>query len=124
MAVLLGNNLIIKVNGTAIAGAKSCEINIQCGEIEIADVSQSQWRQFIAGRKDWTVSCNHLIPRSGTPLKSNAAMIATTVTLTMQTGLSGDTLTGTAIVKQWNVKGAVASLANGSFSFRGSGALG
>ena len=34
-----------------------------------------------------------------------------------------DTLTGQAIVRQWRVAGAEGSLANGSFSFRGSGPL-
>lgn len=123
MAVIHGRNLIIKMNGTAIAGAKSCEINIQCDDIEIASASQGSWRDFIAGRKEWSVSCGHLIPASGTPLKTNAAMIGTTVTLSMQTGMSGDTLSGRAIVKQWKVSGTLGNLSTGSFTFRGKDAL-
>ena len=118
-----GRNLIIKVNGTAIAGAKSCEINIDGEEIETASPTQGTWREFIAGRKGWSVSCGHLLPATGTPLKSSAAMVNTVVTLTVETGLTGDTLTGQAIVKTWKASGAIGNLAQGSFQFKGTGAL-
>ena len=118
-----GRNLIIKVNGTAIAGAKSCEINIDSEELETASPTQGTWREFIAGRKEWSVSCGHLLPATGTPLKSSAAMVNTVVTLTVETGLTGDTLTGQAIVKTWKASGAIGNLAQGSFAFRGTGAL-
>ena len=118
-----GRNLIIKVHGTAIAGAKSCEINIDGEEIETASPTQGTWREFIAGRKEWSVSCGHLLPATGTPLKSSAAMVNTVVTLTVETDLTGDTLTGQAIVKTWKASGAIGNLAQGSFAFRGTGAL-
>lgn len=121
--VIHGRNLIIKMNGTAIAGAKSCEISVKCDKIETASPSTGTWRTFLAGRKEWSVSCGHLIPASGTPLKSDVAMVRQTVTLTMQSGISGDTISGSAIVEQWSASGAVGSLANGKFSFCGNGAL-
>lgn len=123
MAVIHGRNLIIKVDGTAIAGAKSCEINVDGEQIETASPSKGPWRTFLAGRKEWSVSCGFLIPASGTPLKSEAAMVNTTVTLTVQSGLSGDTLTGSAIVKAWKASGTIGNLSQGSFQFRGNGAL-
>lgn len=123
MAVIHGRNLIIRVDGTAIAGAKSCEINVDGEQIETASPSKGTWRTFLAGRKEWSVSCGFLIPASGTPLKSEAAMVNTTVTLTVQSGLSGDTLTGSAIVKAWKASGTIGNLSQGSFQFRGNGAL-
>lgn len=123
MAVIHGRNLIIRVDGTAIAGAKSCEINVDGEQIETASPSKGKWRTFLAGRKEWSVSCGFLIPASGTPLKSEAAMVNTTVTLTVQSGLSGDTLTGEAIVKAWKASGTIGNLSQGSFQFRGNGAL-
>lgn len=123
MAVIHGRNLIIMVGGTAIAGAKSCEINVDGEQIETASASTGTWRTFLAGRKEWSVSCGFLIPASGTPLKSEAAMVNTTVTLTVQSGLSGDTLTGSAIVKAWKASGTIGNLSQGSFQFRGNGAL-
>lgn len=123
MAVIHGRNLIIMVGGTAIAGAKSCEINVDGEQIETASASTGTWRTFLAGRKEWSVSCGFLIPASDTPLKSEVAMVNTTVTLTVQSGLSGDTLTGSAIVKAWKASGTIGNLSQGSFQFRGNGAL-
>ena len=121
--VIHGRNLIIKMNGTAIAGAKSCEISVKCDKIETASPSTGTWRTFLAGRKEWSGSCGHLIPASGTPLKSEVEMVGQTVTLTMQTDMTDDTISGSAIVEQWGASGALGSLANGKFSFCGSGPL-
>lgn len=121
--VVHGKKLIITVDGSAIAGAKSCEINIQCDDIEVASATQGKWREFLSGRKDWSVTCGHLLPASGTPLKSSAAMVGTKVILSIHTDMTSDILTGSAIVKTWRASGAVGNLATGAFSFRGSGAL-
>ena len=118
-----GRNLIIKVNGTAIAGARSCDINISGEEIEVATVTKGKWREFITGREEWSVTCNHLLPASGTPLRSSADMVNTTVTIRMESGRYGDVLTGKAIVKSWRTTGTLGNLAQGTFSFRGSGPL-
>ena len=50
-------------------------------------------------------------------------MVNTLVTITVVSGQSGDTLTGNAFVEEWNVTGTVGSLAQGSFKFKGTGAL-
>lgn len=118
-----GRNLIIKVNGTAIAGARSCDINISGEEIEVANTTKDKWRVFITGREEWSVTCNHLLPASGTPLRSSKNMVNTTVTIRMESGRYGDVLTGQAIVKSWRTTGTLGNLAQGTFSFRGSGPL-
>lgn len=121
MEAILGKNLIVSVNGTAIAGAKSCRLQISGENIERASTTNADWREFIAGRKTWTVACDHLLPKTGTPLRSSAAMVNTVVTLTV--GVEQDTLSGSAIVRTWEVSGAVGTLAVGSFQFQGSGPL-
>jgi predicted secreted protein len=121
--VIHGRKIIVKVGGTAIAGAKSCEISIKGDQIEVASPTTGEWRDFIAGRKEWSVTCGHLIPAIGTPLKSNAAMVNTVVTLIIETDMTGDTLTGQAIVETWKASGTVGNLATGTFQFRGKGAL-
>ena len=121
--VIHGRKIIVKAGGTAIAGAKSCELSIKGDQIEVASPTTGTWRDFIAGRKEWAVTCGHLIPASGTPLKSNAAMVNTVVTLTIETDMTGDTLTGQAIVETWKASGTVGNLATGTFQFRGKGAL-
>jgi hypothetical protein len=48
-------------------------------------------------------------------------MVNTVVTLTV--GVDQDVLSGSALVKTWEVSGAVGTLAVGSFQFQGSGPL-
>lgn len=123
MAVIHGRKLIIKVNGTAIAGAKSCEVNVSGEDIEVSGATQGTWREFIAGREEWSVSCGHLIPAVGTPLRTHAQMVNTVVTLTIESDMDGDVLTGQALVKQWKATGALGNLAQGAFTFKGTGPL-
>lgn len=123
MEVIHGKNLIIRLNGTAIAGARSCEISIDDDVIETSSSSTGTWRTFIAGRKEWSASCALLLPATGTPLKSEADMVGRTVSITFQSGMRNDTLTGTAIIKQWKATGTLGNLAQGSFAFRGTGPL-
>lgn len=59
---LHGRNLIIKANGAVIAGAKSCTINIKADTIETSSPQQGQWKEYIAGRKGWSVDTSFLLP--------------------------------------------------------------
>lgn len=59
--ILKGKQLIIKVNGSAIAAARSCSINVQTDEIETATMSGGPWRTFLLSRKSWSISTNHLV---------------------------------------------------------------
>ena len=77
--ILHGRNLIIKVGGVAIAAAKSCDINVQCEEIETASPSTGEWRTAITGRKSWTVATNQLVTSIVRPIQ----MVGTSVSLEM-----------------------------------------
>lgn len=77
--ILHGRNLIIKANGVAIAAAKSCDISIQCNEIETASPSTGVWRTAILGRKSWSVTTNQLV----TGIARSISMVGTTVSLSM-----------------------------------------
>lgn len=124
MAIIHGRNLIITMNGTAIAGARLCDINVSSDEIEISSPTQGSWREFLAGRKEWTVSTSHLIAAGGNRLKTESAMVGQTVTLRFMEKGTEDILTGQAIVKGWKATGTLGHLSQGSFSFRGTGVLG
>ena len=56
-----GKNLILKVNGTAVAAAKSCSIDTKCDLLEVSSPSDGAWRRFWVGRKEWSVSCSYLL---------------------------------------------------------------
>lgn len=59
--VIHGRDLIVTANGMAIAAAKSCELQVSCDDIEISSPNSGQWREFIADRKEWSVTTNHLV---------------------------------------------------------------
>ena len=68
------------MGGTAIAAAKSCDVNIQADLIKVASPTDGGWEHSIAGRKSWSASCSHLV----TQIADSAAMVGQTVTLTFQ----------------------------------------
>ncbi len=75
--ILKGKQLIIKVNGNAIAAARSCSINVQADEIETATPSGGAWRTFLLSRKSWSISTNHLV----LSIARNAVLLGTGVSL-------------------------------------------
>jgi predicted secreted protein len=81
--ILHGRNILLLAGGTAIAAAKSCELNVSADIIKTASPNDGQWENGIAGRKSWRASCSQLV----TSIVNGAAMVGTQVTLKMQ--LSG-----------------------------------
>ena len=75
-----GKDVILKIGGTAIAAAKSCDVNIQADLIKVSSPTDGGWEHSIAGRKSWSASCSHLV----TQIASSAAIVGQTVTLTFQ----------------------------------------
>ena len=123
----------MSMNGTPVAGARSCELNVNCEAIGISTPLSGRWREYISGMMEWTASCNTFVLRDAitlpTPLITNVGMVGQTVTLRLEVvapnSLStGDVIEGTAIVKTWRATGSVPNLAEGAFSFMGSGELG
>ena len=127
MAVL-GNNIVGATNdatlspGTSkiIAGTRTNEINTECGAIEIASVTQQDWKEFIAGRKSWSLSVGWLLLANADVQK--ILKVGTMVTIYVKTG-STQLLTGTALITQARLTLGQGNLANGSFALKGSGAL-
>ena len=115
--IIHGKNLILKVNGVAVAGARSCELTVQAEEIEVSSASQGRWREFIAGRKEWTMSCSQLVSE----IENNADMVGQTVSVSFVVKGTSDYLNGVAIVTQWTCTGTIGNLSQGSFRFRGTG---
>jgi predicted secreted protein len=60
--ILHGKDLIISANGIVIAGAKSCDVEVECDTIPVSSPTDGQWEHKIVGRKSWRVSTSHLVP--------------------------------------------------------------
>ena len=113
----LGNNILVYLNGTAIAGTKVNEIQIECETIEITNTSSAQWRKFIAGRKTWTVSTSFLVMASADIKKVLES--GTIFTLQIRDRQGSAILQGQAILKTSKMSFPKAALATGSISFQG-----
>lgn len=126
--VIHGKDIIIMANGTAIAGAKSCEIQVQTDTIETSSPTSGKARTFIPGRYTWEVKTGHLLVsgNGNTPVKTFImhAIVNNMVTLVIKDNdYTNDTLTGTAICTTANISAIKGNLAQGSLAWQGSGEL-
>ena len=125
--ILQGKNLIIVVNSSVIAAAKSCTLNVDCEKIKVSSPTDGQWEHVIAGMKSWSLSTSHLVKadrESDTPIRDAVARVGQTYTIRVQVnGLTHDLLTGSAICHAFQVTATKGNLMQGSFKFTGSGPL-
>ena len=119
---ILGNNILIYRNGTAIAGTVSNEIQSGAEVIEISSPTSGQWKEFIAGRKSWSVNVNFLVLAVSDP--TYLLLVGESYTLTFRSrATSTGGVTGTAILKTCKITATKGNLVQGSFQFVGSSQL-
>lgn len=120
MSVLLGNNLIIYLDGTAIAGATSCTIDYDAETIEVSSPSTGTAKNYIVSRTGWKVTVSCLVDVVDTFMLN----VGQSYTLTFGARSdTGDRMTGTAICTSAKVSGQKFNITSGSFEFQGTGAL-
>ena len=118
---LQGNNLIIYVDGVAVAAAKSCTVTMEVGSIDTAGSGRT--KASMPTVKDWSVKTSVLV----TSLNGHFALngkVRLSVAVVDNGETTTDRMTGEAIVTSANVTAAVGNLVQGSFSFKGTGQLG
>ena len=116
-----GNNILIYIDGAAVAGTKSNEVQSNQELIEIASPTSGVWRQFIAGRKDWGFTVSWLVSshQDIEQLLLNAGVV--TVRIVGRGQSLG--LTGKAIVQTCRMTFTRGNLAQGSLQLKGNGPL-
>ena len=82
-----GKDVILKMGGTAIAAAKSCDIEVNCDAIPVSSPTSGDWEDSIPGRKSWKVTTNHLVMSAASMLLK----VSQIVTLRMKVA-DGDAL--------------------------------
>lgn len=108
---------------TTIAAARTDEIEVDGELMEIASRTQAGWREYIAGRKSWSVQTSYLVT-----LVSNireVLQVNTRVRLRIGgTNMStGEYLTGYAWIRKQKLTAPNGGLANGTVVFQGDGPL-
>ena len=117
---LQGHNLIIYVDGVAVAAAKSCTVTMEVGSIDTAGSGRT--KASMPTVKDWSVKTSVLV----TSLNGHFALsgkVRLSVAVVDNGETTTDRMTGEAIVTSANVSAAVGNLVQGNFSFKGSGVL-
>ena len=120
---LKGEDLIIEINNVVLAGAVSCEIVVSSESIETSSPTQEDWKDFISGRKFWSIKTRHLLSTNGEGLDSSVEMVGQVVNVSCVEKISGKRLAGRALVLSWTGQGQSRSLLKGLFSFQGKGPL-
>ena len=115
-----GNTLLIYKGNTLIAGTKSNEIKTLCDLMETS--TSSIWREYISGRKSWSVTVGYLVT-STISAASNLLTVGNSYTISIRTRTGTSVASGTAICSECTIRATKGSLMQGTFTFRGSGPL-
>ena len=126
-----GNNVLVYTNGYIIAGTKTNEIQTDCETIEIASPNQGAWKEFITGRKNWSITVSYLVAPDSSALTVSGStglkdllQVGNTFTLKIyKRGSSSVVLQGSAILKTCKITATRGNLIQGSFQFVGNGSL-
>ena len=117
---LQGNNLIIYVDGVAVAAAKSCTVTMEVGSIDTAGSGRT--KASMPTVKDWSGKTSVLVTSLNGYFALNGK-VRLSVAVVDNGEATTDRMTGEAIVTNANVSAAVGNLVQGNFSGKGSGAL-
>ena len=111
------------MGGTAIAGTKSDELQVDCETIEIASATDQGWTHYLAGRKSWSLTVGWLVLANSDVRK--ALQVGSTVTIKFKgrNATNANSLSGSAIIRTCKITAIEGNLANGSFAFVGNGPL-
>lgn len=118
-----GRNLIVALDGVAVAGAKSCSLQLSQNFIETCSPDSGRVHEKKPTTYDWSVSVDCLVPNSNLPVSLKDKLIAGTKCLLTFTDGSGDNRAGFVYVKSCDESGNIGSLATFKASFESSGAL-
>lgn len=120
-----GNDLIVLIDGHPLAASKSCSIDVSAETKEVALAGAGTFKSYIAGRKSWTVTTSHLVG-DGTRMADLLARVGQVfgITWRMRDDTEGsDRMGGKAICTQCKITATRGNLIQGSFTWKGTGAI-
>ena len=121
--MILGKNLIVALDGVAVAGSKSCKLTVSQNFKEVCSPTEARVMEKIPTTYDWGISVDCLIPSSNLSVSLTDKLIKGTKCFITFTDGSGQNRAGFVYVKNCDEGGNVGSLATFSASFESSGAL-
>ena len=124
---LNGTNLLVYVNGVAVAHATSHTLNVNAEMIDATTKSSAGWKDVLPGLKDWSIDAEGIVAWDATEGVSQAfADITgrTQVTVKFSMEVTGDKrYTGLAYVSTLSMSAPLEDVITYSLSFAGDGAI-
>lgn len=120
-----GNDLIISVDGAALAASKSCGVDMNVDTKEIALAGAGISKSYIAGRVSWSITTNHLVGDTD-KVEDMLKRVGKVFELSVNMRSSPDAeknMRGMAICAQCKITATRGSLIQGSFIWKGTGSL-
>lgn len=124
----LGHNIIVQIEQSAntwmaVAATRTDVLRVNGELLEIASRTSGEWREYLAGRKGWSLQTGWLFT-SGVDIRK-VLMVGTRVRLRIggRNAQSGEYLTGYAFVTTAEANAPEGNIASGSFAFTGTGEL-
>ena len=120
-----GNDLIISVDGVALAASKSCGVDMNVDTKEIALAGAGTSKSYIAGRVSWSITTNHLVGDTD-KVEDMLKRVGKVFELSVNMRSSPDAeknMRGMTICAQCKITATRGSLIQGSFTWKGTGSL-
>ena len=119
-----GNNIIVLVDGLAIAAAKSCTITKKVEAIETANSVNGRAKSYIPGLREWSVSVRALVTSMPDFFANPGQTVRLSIAVRDNNGeYTADRVTGDAIIGNAKITGTVGNLSTAEVKFLGTGAL-
>ena len=109
------------VAATSIPGVTSHNIDADCETIEKASATQQDYREYVAGRKGWSIDVSYLVLSAAGI--ADPLSVGTTYYLVNRDRAGSTKIVGQAILTQCKQAYTRGNLVSGSFRFQGTGAL-
>lgn len=119
-----GNNIIVLMDGVAIAAAKSCTITKRVEAIETGNSADGRAKSYIPGLREWSVSVRALVTSMPDFFTNPGQTVRLSIAVRNNGGeYTTDRVTGDAIIESAKITGTVGNLATAEVKFLGTGAL-
>lgn len=120
MRIIHGRNLILSIDGVAVAMSKSCTLTVNAEIIETSSPEDGAWQRGVRGMMSWSVKTNSFV----SSVAASVAKVGMRVRLSLQPrDDSEDRVTGWAWITTGDFDFTTRKLGHGSYAFRGDGKL-
>ena len=116
--------MLIYMDGVAIAGCTSCDIQTSIDIEEVgAPLSSGRWKQYRTKRKSWSITANYLVLQDSDA--KDLLTVGNTYAIKFKGRNSSDSsgVNGSAILKTCKITATKGNLVRGSFQFLGNNDL-